>query len=267
MSNNGALNLNANNHKGTHRLIHIIIHSFCEYYRENLVTRGFPLDKLGRISFTLFPFCLLRRPRLQEILHVAGWPVWLLIATSIICVALIIERMLSLRSGHVIPPRLPSHALDLVRQQKDTPEAIIRLAQRAPLGRVLAEVLANRDQPRDYRIAAIEDVGKDVAFSLNRYLPALATIAVIAPLLGLFGTVIGMIDIFGAYTVVGGDPSQLARGISMALYNTAFGIIIAIPALAFHRYFRMRADYYLHRMEREASALDRLLTRQQTFQP
>src|SRR5699024_8053128 len=157
---------------------------------------------------------------------------------------------------------MTGYALDLYRQNKDSPEAIIRLASRAPLGRVLAEVLANRGQPETYRVSAIEDVGKDVAFSLNRYLPALATIAVIAPLLGLFGTVIGMIDIFGAYTLAGGDPSQLARGISMALYNTAFGIIIAIPALAFHRYFRMRADYYLHRMEREASALDRLLTRQ-----
>lgn len=196
-----------------------------------------------------------------QILQAAGWPIWLLVATSVLCLAVIIERFLSLRTSHVLPARLPGQALDLYRQNKDTPEAIIRLAGRAPLGRVLAEVLANRNEPEAYRVAAIEDVGKDVAHRLNRYLPALATIAVIAPLLGLFGTVVGMIEIFGSYTLAGGDPSQLARGISIALYNTAFGILIAIPALAFHRYFRGRVDFYLHRLEREAGALNRLITR------
>src|SRR5690606_1077499 len=96
---------------------------------------------------------------------------------------------------------------------------------------------------------------------LNRYLPALSTIAVVAPLLGLFGTVVGMIDIFASYTPEGGDPAQLARGISIALYNTGFGIIIAVPALVFHRYFRSRVEEYLHRMEREASALNRIINR------
>src|SRR5690606_26225609 len=91
--------------------------------------------------------------------------------------------------------------------------------------------------------------------------PALRTSAAIAPLLGLFGTVIGMIEIFGTFTTTGGDPAQMARGISIALYNTAFGILIAIPALAFHRFFRTRVDYFLHRLEREASALDRLIAR------
>lgn len=200
---------------------------------------------------------------MHQVLQAAGWPIWFLVATSVVCLALIIERFLSLRKAHVMPARLPGQALDLYRQNKDTPEAVIRMATRSPLGRVLAEVLANRDEPRVYRVAAIEDVGKDVAYRLNRYLPALATIAVIAPLLGLFGTVIGMIEIFGAYTITGNDPSLLARGISIALYNTAFGILIAIPALAFHRFFRSRVDYYLHSMEREASALDRLITRQE----
>lgn len=200
-----------------------------------------------------------------HIIQAAGWPIWLLIATSVVGLALIIERMLSLRTAHVLPSRLPGQALDLYRQNKDTPEAIIRLAARAPLGRVLAEVLANRDEPETYRLAAIEDVGKDVAYRLNRYLPALATIAVVSPLLGLFGTVIGMIEIFGSFTTSGGgDPAQMAQGISIALYNTAFGIIIAIPALAFHRFFRTRVDYYLHQLEREASALNRLILRKGT---
>lgn len=199
---------------------------------------------------------------MQQILQDAGWPIWLLVLTSVICVALIIERLLSLRMGHVLPQRLASQALDMYRQHKDTPEAIVRLAAQAPLGRVLAEVLANRHEPEAYRLAAIQDVGKDVAFKLNRYLPALASIAVISPLLGLFGTVIGMIEIFSAYSLAAGDPTQMASGISIALYNTAFGILIAIPALAFHRLFRTKVSYYIHQMEREASALDRLIARE-----
>ncbi|KAA0911450.1 MotA/TolQ/ExbB proton channel family protein [Pusillimonas sp. ANT_WB101] len=196
-----------------------------------------------------------------EIIHAAGWPVWLLITTSVLCLAVIIERFLSLRASVVFPARLPAQALDMLRQGKLGAEGLVRLSDQAPLGHVLAEVLMNRDESNDYRVAAAEDAGKDVAYRLNRYLPALSTIAVVAPLLGLFGTVIGMIEIFGAYTPAGGDPSQLASGISIALYNTAFGIIIAIPALVFHRYFRSRVEQYLHRMEREASALNRIINR------
>ncbi len=197
-----------------------------------------------------------------DILQAAGWPIWLLVATSVLCLALIIERLLSLRRSQVMPAGLAGHALDMYRQRQDSPEAIVRLAARAPLGRVLAEVLANRNESDGYRLAAIEDVGRDVAHQLNRYLPALATISVIAPLLGLFGTVIGMIEIFGAFTQTGADPTQMAHGISVALYNTAFGILIAVPALAFHRYFRGRVEHYLHQLEREASLLNRLVLRE-----
>ena len=196
-----------------------------------------------------------------DLIHAAGWPVWLLVCTSVVGLAIIIERLLSLRPARVLPPRLPSQVLEIVRQRNDDSEAIVRLAGSSPLGRVLAEVLVNRHDSPQGRQVATEDVGKDVAHQLNRYLPALATIAVVAPLMGLFGTVVGMIEIFASYTPTGGDPAQLARGISIALYNTAFGIIIAIPALIFHRYFRARVDHFLHRMEREASALNRLLDR------
>ncbi|MGB6105121.1 MAG: MotA/TolQ/ExbB proton channel family protein [Pusillimonas sp.] len=196
-----------------------------------------------------------------DIIHAAGWPIWLLVATSVLGLALIIERFLSLRTKLVFPPRLPGQVLELLRQKNDSPDAVLRLAGNSPLGRVLAEVMINRDETNAYRLTAIEDVGKDVAHNLNRYLPALATIAVVAPLMGLFGTVVGMIEIFASYTPSGGDPAQLARGISIALYNTGFGIIIAIPALIFHRYFRSRVDHYLHRMEREASALNRMIER------
>ena len=196
-----------------------------------------------------------------DIISAAGWPIWILIATSVLGLALIIERFLSLRSSLVAPRRLPGQVLDLLRQRQGDPDAILRLAGNSPLGRVLAEVLLNRDEPSASRQAAVEDTGKDVAYRLNRYLPALATIAVVAPLMGLFGTVVGMIEIFASYTPAGGDPAQLARGISIALYNTGFGILIAIPALIFHRYFRSRVDYFLHQMEREASALNRLIDR------
>jgi len=196
-----------------------------------------------------------------ELIQAAGWPIWLLVATSVLGLALVIERFLSLRAGVVFPARLPGQALDMLRQGQVSVEALTRLSDQAPLGHVLAEVLMNRDENNAYRVAAVEDAGKDVAYRLNRYLPALATIAVVAPLMGLFGTVVGMIEIFASYTPEGGDPAQLARGISIALYNTGFGIIIAIPALIFHRYFRSRADNFLHRMEREASALNRIINR------
>ncbi|TEA78152.1 MotA/TolQ/ExbB proton channel family protein [Allopusillimonas ginsengisoli] len=196
-----------------------------------------------------------------DIIHAAGWPIWLLVATSVLGMALIIERFMSLRASVVFPRRLPGQALDMLRQGQINSEALTRLSDQAPLGHVLAEILMNRDESNAYRVAAAEDAGKDVAYQLNRYLPALATIAVVAPLMGLFGTVVGMIEIFASYTPQGGDPSQLARGISIALYNTGFGIIIAIPALIFHRYFRSRVDHYLHRMEREASALNRIINR------
>ncbi len=196
-----------------------------------------------------------------DIIRAAGWPIWLLIATSVLGLALIIERFLSLRTRQVLPPRLPGQVLDLLRQKNENPDAVLRLAGNSPLGRVLAEVLVNRNETNTWRLAAIEDVGKDVAHRLNRYLPALGTIAVVAPLLGLFGTVVGMIEIFASYTPAGGDPAQLARGISIALYNTGFGIIIAVPALVFHRYFRSRVDHFLHQMEREASILNRLIGR------
>lgn len=199
--------------------------------------------------------------KLLEIIRVAGWPIWLLVATSVLGLAVIIERGLSLRRALILPARLPAQVADLVKKGADTPETLDRLASSSPLGRVLAEVLLNRNEASAQRIEAVEEAGKDVAHRLNRYLPALATIAVVAPLMGLFGTVVGMIEIFAAYSPTGGDPSQLARGISIALYNTGFGILIAIPALIFHRYFRSRVDYFLHQMEREASALNRYINR------
>jgi biopolymer transport protein ExbB len=197
---------------------------------------------------------------LLPILRDAGWPIWPLLATSVLCLALIFERLLSLRRSHVVPAGLVSQVMEMLRNRQDTPEAIARLERNSPLGRVLAEVLRQRHLPREELRGAVEDVGRSVSHELNRYISAIGTIAVVAPLLGLFGTVVGMIDIFGSYSPVGGDPAQLAHGISVALYNTGFGILIAIPAMIFHRYLRGRVDGYLHQMEQAASRTVRVLT-------
>lgn len=189
----------------------------------------------------------------------AGWPIWLLIVTSVLGLALIIERLLALRRQRILPSGLLDRVVDVARRGGGSQETLERLAGSSPLGRILAEVVAVRSESSDYRTAAIEEAGRDVAHELDRYIPALSTIAVVAPLLGLFGTVVGMIEIFGSYTPGGGDPAQLARGISIALYNTGFGILIAIPALIFHRYFRSRVELYLHQMERQAGILNRVL--------
>jgi biopolymer transport protein ExbB len=197
---------------------------------------------------------------LLSVLRDAGWPIWPLLATSVLCLALILERLFTLRRSQVAPAGLVNQVLDMVRNRQDTPDAIARLERNSPLGRVLAEVLRQRQLPREELRGAVEDVGRAVAHDLNRYIGGIGTIAVVAPLLGLFGTVVGMIDIFGSYSPVGGDPAQLAHGISVALYNTGFGILIAIPAMIFHRYLRARVDGYMHLMENAAARTARILT-------
>ncbi|MBV7485771.1 MotA/TolQ/ExbB proton channel family protein [Bordetella sp. BOR01] len=192
-----------------------------------------------------------------SIFHEAGWPIWPLLVTSVLGLALIVERLLSLRRSLILPRGLADQVLDMHRNGQDTPEALLRLERNSPLGRILAEVLRQRRQPREVQRTAVEDIGRAVAHDLNRYIPALGTVAVIAPLMGLFGTVVGMIEIFGSYTPAGGDPAQLARGISIALYNTAFGILIAIPAMIAHRYLRGRVDGLLNAMEQIAARVAR----------
>lgn len=193
-----------------------------------------------------------------SIVRDAGWPIWPLLITSILGLALIVERMLSLRRNLIVPPGLADQVIEMQRNGQDGPEALTRLEQHSPMGRILAEVLRHRNQPREVQRAAVEDVGRAVAHELNRYISAIGTVAVVAPLLGLFGTVVGMIEIFASYTPAGGDPAQLARGISIALYNTAFGILIAIPAMIAHRYLRSRTDNLLNDMEQAAARLARV---------
>jgi biopolymer transport protein ExbB len=196
---------------------------------------------------------------LFSIIQAAGWPIWPLIACSIIALALVIERFVSLKTAKVAPPKLLDEALAVSRAGVPGPDVVNQLEQNSALGEVLASGFrALNVNPRCSEVdlrATMEGAGRIVAHRLERYLNALATIASAAPLLGLLGTVIGMIEIFGSQTpsggssVGGGNPAQLAHGISVALYNTAFGLIIAIPALIFWRYFRARVDEYLLGLE------------------
>lgn len=190
-----------------------------------------------------------------QIIRDAGWPIWFLMLTSVAAVALIVERWLSLKRPKVMPTNLLDEVLVLHRNRQITPDVIQRLERSSPFGRILANGLRHELAPRDAMKEAMEDAGRAVAHHLEKHLTALGTIATVAPLLGLFGTVIGMIEIFGAQDGSGAKPEQLAHGVSVALYNTAFGLMIAIPALIAYRYFRGRVDDYLVDMEQQALRL------------
>lgn len=192
-----------------------------------------------------------------SIIQAAGWPIWPLIICSVLGLALIIERFLSLKTAKVAPPQLLDEVLKASGTALPAPEVIAQLEKNSALGEVLAsglQALQAKPSSSDEELRnALESSGRVVAHRLERYLSALATIASVAPLMGLFGTVVGMIEIFGSQSpaggATGGNPAQLAQGISIALYNTAFGLIIAIPALIFWRYFRARVDEYLLTLE------------------
>lgn len=190
-----------------------------------------------------------------DIIRAAGWPIWPLIVASIIALALIFERLASLRRGKVVPPGLLDSILADLKGGLPNPDMIRRVAAHSPLGRVLAAGLRNVRNPREIMKEAIEEEGRSVAHHLERYLTTLGTIAAAAPLMGLFGTVVGMIEIFGSQTASGSNPQQLASGISIALYNTGFGLLVAIPALIFYRYFRGLIDDFVVEMEQLAIKL------------
>lgn len=202
-----------------------------------------------------------------SIIQAAGWPIWPLVACSILALALVIERFISLRTEKIAPPKLLDDALSVSRTMVPAPDVVSQLEQNSAMGEVLASGFrALNVNPgcteADLR-ATMEGAGRVVAHRLERYLNALATIASAAPLMGLFGTVVGMIEIFGSQSptggATGGNPAQLAHGISIALYNTAFGLIVAIPSLIFWRYFRARVDAYLLTLELASERLLRHL--------
>ncbi|MEO8598650.1 MAG: MotA/TolQ/ExbB proton channel family protein [bacterium] len=187
-----------------------------------------------------------------SIIQAAGWPIWLLLISSVIALALIIERSVYLRRNLVLPPTLLDEVIHVYRSGQVNVEVIDKLEQNSPLGRVLAAGLRNVDAPREIMRESIEEAGSGAAHELERFLTTLGTIASLAPLMGLFGTVVGMIEIFGSQTAAGANPTQLAHGISVALYNTGFGLLIAMPAMVFYRHFRALVDSFVVDMEQKA---------------
>ena len=189
------------------------------------------------------------------LIEAAGWPIWPLIFASVIALAIIIERSYTLRSRLISPPNLLEQTLENLRRHGINSDIMRALAEGSPMGRVFASGLRSMHGSRELMKESLEETGRSVAHELERYLTALGTIATVAPLLGLLGTVIGMIEIFGAQSPGGGNPAKLAHGISIALYNTAFGLIVAIPSMIFYRYFRARVDALLVEMEQQALRL------------
>lgn len=190
-----------------------------------------------------------------NLIEAAGWPIWLLIISSLVAVTLIVERVLYLRRKNVIPPKLLVEVVHEMKQRGITPPMLDKLSKGSPLGKVFAAGLKNIKNPPEVMKEAIEEAGRCASHDMERFLTTLGTIASISPLLGLFGTVVGMIEIFGAQNAGGAAPTELAHGISVALYNTAFGLIVAIPSMIAYRHFRALVDSFTIEMEQQAVKL------------
>ena len=190
-----------------------------------------------------------------QIIQAAGWPIWPLIFASVIALAIIGERFWALRSEVVAPRALLPEVQKWLAQGGVTKETCTRLEQHSPLGEVFASALRNVDSSREVMKEAIEESARAVIHKLERYLSTLGTIATVSPLLGLLGTVIGMVELFGAFTATGHDVAQFTRGISVALYNTAMGIVVAVPSMIFYNHFRAKVDSLIVEMEQQAIKL------------
>jgi len=203
---------------------------------------------------------VVERTGLFSIIQAAGWPIWPLILCSIGALALVIERLSSLRLARVAPPNLLDEVVSVTRANLPAADVVNKLATNSVLGTVLASglraVIAEPRITEDALRGVFEAAGRAAVHRLERYLNTLGTIASSAPLLGLLGTVIGLIEIFGSQTPSGGsNPTVMAHGISVALYNTAFALMIAIPSLMFYRYFRGLVDAYTIELEQAADRM------------
>ncbi len=191
-----------------------------------------------------------------ELVKAGGWPMLPLLLLGVLALAIILERFWSLRRNEVLPPGLGQEVRSWAARGKLDPAHVQALRANSPLGALLAAALEARNRPRDQVRERIEDAGRHLVHRMERFLNALGTIASAGPLLGLLGTVVGMIQMFLGILDHGvGDVNQLAGGIGKALVCTATGMIVAIPALMFHRYFKGRINGYVIEMEQEASAL------------
>ena len=191
-----------------------------------------------------------------EILQAGGWLMLPILLCSIIAVAIIIERLWTLQRRRVLPRDLAMRVWEWARDRQLDQKHLAVLSANSPMGRILAAGLANRHQSREVLKEIVQDTGRHVVHELERYLNSLGTIAAISPLLGLLGTVIGMVKVFTAITTAGvGNPGVLAGGISEALITTAAGLSVAIPSLIAYRYLRGRVDALVVEMEKEAMKL------------
>jgi len=200
-----------------------------------------------------------------ELVTAGGWLMAPIILCSVIALAIVAERFWTLQQERVLPTNLVADVWRMASAKQLTEEKVREIQNQSPLGRIIAAGLLNRSLERDAMKASIEEVGGHVAHELERYLNALGTIAAVTPLLGLLGTVVGMISVFTNITTVGvGNPSQLAGGISQALITTAGGLMVAIPSLMFYRYFRARVDGLVVGMEKESLKLVDVLQKRQS---
>jgi len=199
-----------------------------------------------------------------EIVQAGGWLMAPIIACSVIAVAIILERLWTLQEKRVLPVSVANHVSGLMQQDQIDVKQIQEVQQSSPFGQVLAAGLAYRNAPRDVLKEVVEDTGRHVVHELERYLGTLGTIAAISPLLGLLGTVSGMIRSFTAITTDGvPNPAVLAGGISEALVATAAGLTVAIPALIAYRYLRGRVEGLVVRIEKESMRFIEALLHQQ----
>ncbi|OIR01618.1 biopolymer transport protein ExbB [mine drainage metagenome] len=189
------------------------------------------------------------------LIEAAGWPIYLLLIASLVAVTLITERSLFLRHKKIVPPTLIDEVVQELKQRGVSQQMLTKLSEGSPLGKVFAAGLKNIKSAPDVMKESIEEAGRGAAHDLERFLTTLGTIASISPLLGLFGTVIGMIEIFGSQNAGGAAPAELAHGISVALYNTAFGLIVAVPSMIAYRHFRAQVDSLTIEMEQQAIKL------------
>ncbi len=195
-----------------------------------------------------------------SLIQAAGWPIWPLLFASVLALAIIAERLWSLRASKVMPKGLLMQAVQEYRQNEASTASLTQLAEGSALGLVLAAGIKNIKSSPLILKESIEEAGRAAAANLERFLTTLGTIAAVSPLLGLFGTVIGMIEIFGASSPTGSsNPTQLAHGISVALYNTALGLVVAIPSMVFYRHFRSQVDNLLLEMEMQGTKLVEIL--------
>ncbi len=196
-----------------------------------------------------------------EIITAAGWPAYPLVFASVIVLALVIERFIALRGERVIPSKLFEETIEAVKTKNLNADVVVNLSQHSPLGQLLSSALRQyiTNKKIDYELleAEVEKTGRTIAHNLEKYMTTLGTIAAVAPLMGLFGTVVGMIELFASGGAA--NTEHVARGISIALYNTALGLVVAIPALIFWRHFKRKIDSYLLELEQISSRFCHML--------